>query len=578
METTNKTEVLLRGFDVDVVNSCRNLCTKYKRLIRKIETNLEVYDKMSVTGKGKSCDDAINSSNASFKGFDNDSGYISQAVESNSSAETGDNRFMEATASSLITGSIFVSEDALLEKPQILPKHTVEDNNEEYQEFDHLFFMSSIAAPILDSSVTSQNTNFSGFEGDESGVSEVSAIITVATPLKVSSKVLNNKDKTNSVTNQMCLKDNDKDVHNFIDDLKENDPNYFNVKSNIKHVHPTSENDCVDNKSLHSIENDKNTFNEQSSITDTNIGDTSFESFYSRLCGLYIRSDFPAEDFGKISINPNSLHNFGKEKDRENAACNSPYKNSYVELETVSKESNLEFASATSCSSEYAKHDKVFTNTVGKGSYIELEGINKKTTIITCDGTDVTISSVRNSKIRQSHDLLSEKQVFKMQDSNMQKGSLTPLRQYKHPVNRGLSPDLFSDEESLDQFSHNESFSLIQKVCEQKYTTKNDRKLLQRAQESLCGVLPPPSVTIIQMSVNEMLQRINDNKHLFAINSVENLEDNCDIVNKTLNKIQKQSINSGNLKRESLIVTCKKEDLNPGDWPNIIHFRYHGLQ
>ncbi|KAF2901418.1 hypothetical protein ILUMI_04765 [Ignelater luminosus] len=578
METTNK--VFLRGFSIDVVYSSRNLCMKYKSLIKKIETNLEIYDKMSgVKGRAKSCDDVINSFNASFKGFDNDSGYISQAVESNSSVETtGDNRFIEAMAS-LSAGSIYVNEDALLEKPHISPKHTgqVEDKDEDYQEFDHLFFMSSIAAPMLDSSVTSQNTNFSGFEGDESEVSETSGIIPVATPLIVPSNVLVNKDKS-------CLKQNDEDS----DNLKENDSNYLNVKS--KPVDSACEDDCTDNKSLTSIENGKSAINEQTSgIMDTNVNDTSFESFYSHLCGLYTRSDFPAEDLGKISINPNSLHNFndfGKEKDQENAVFSSPYKNSYVELETVpNKESSVEFSGTTSCSfqnSDYVKQGTGFTDTTCKGSYIELEGINKKTTIITCDDSDLTTSVIHNSKRKESHDLLNGKQSFKVQDSNWQKASLTPLKQYKNPVNPDISPELFSDEESLEQFSHNESFALIQKACEQKYTTKNDRKLLQRAQESLCGVLPPPSVTIIQMSVNEMLQRINANRHFFAVNSICDLVDNCDTVNKT--EVQTQSVNSSNLKsnntyeiKESLLVTCKREDFNPEDWPDIIQFRYHGL-
>lgn len=123
----------------------------------------------------------------------------------------------------------------------------------------------------------------------------------------------------------------------------------------------------------------------------------------------------------------------------------------------------------------------------------------------------------------------------------------TPEKAYKNPMTSDVSPDLFSDEEEPIK-----TVETNNKILSEKYVHPNDQKLIKRAQESLSGVFPPPSVTYFCMSVSEMLERINDNKHLFADGS------------------------SGQTEIKSLLVTESSKD-SIKNWPEILEQRYHGL-
>lgn len=128
----------------------------------------------------------------------------------------------------------------------------------------------------------------------------------------------------------------------------------------------------------------------------------------------------------------------------------------------------------------------------------------------------------------------------------------TPEKAYKNPMNSDISPDLFSDEDEPAKSVEELNQSLIEK-----YVHVNDQKLIKRVQQGLSGVYPPPSVTMVHMSVAEMLDKINENKHLF-------LEDgSCG--------------GSWQKERKSLLITETAETAVVKEWPQVMEPRYHGL-
>lgn len=134
----------------------------------------------------------------------------------------------------------------------------------------------------------------------------------------------------------------------------------------------------------------------------------------------------------------------------------------------------------------------------------------------------------------------------------------TPVKPVKTPNDLGLSPDLFSDDEDLNVTPEIpvlsfETVSQSRPVVQNEQMLKNDRKLLRRVQEAISGVPPPPSVTILQITVAEMLGKIKANGDLFATG-----EERSD--------------------GKSLLVVNRKEEIEGAEWPEIVNYRYHGLQ
>uniref|UniRef100_A0A1Y1LZ89 Uncharacterized protein n=1 Tax=Photinus pyralis TaxID=7054 RepID=A0A1Y1LZ89_PHOPY len=240
---------------------------------------------------------------------DNDSGYISQNVESNSSYDTLIDHGHVSIAAPIT--EVFLSENALLEKPSLsITSEQLEGND--YGEFDHLYFMSSISDnAIVPSSVTSQSTTFSGFDNDE--VLNLSGTIPTAPPIIIaeSSRETPVKMKTFALGSD-----------------KENDGNYENIKTNTKIDLNESKNSSFDDTeaTLNSI---------QTRLMSANNDMSLFESFYSFVCKLYTKNEPVSDHTDANSINPSQLHIYQKQKD---AACfaDSPAKN-LLELENVKK-------------------------------------------------------------------------------------------------------------------------------------------------------------------------------------------------------------------------------------------------
>ncbi|EFA07347.2 hypothetical protein TcasGA2_TC015944 [Tribolium castaneum] len=112
--------------------------------------------------------------------------------------------------------------------------------------------------------------------------------------------------------------------------------------------------------------------------------------------------------------------------------------------------------------------------------------------------------------------------------------TITPQKLYQNRITADTSPDLFAEEEEV-----------LKSVMPSKITPKDtpkenhcskDLKLLRKVQSSLNGVHPPPSVTIIQMTVAEMLDKIEENKHLFwKTSSTVTSECNSLLINDNVN-------------------------------------------
>lgn len=147
----------------------------------------------------------------------------------------------------------------------------------------------------------------------------------------------------------------------------------------------------------------------------------------------------------------------------------------------------------------------------------------------------------------------------------------TPRKKYENPIDPNISPDLFEN----DEISHEviKEPQPVSYIAEEKYILKKDQKLLKRAQNSLKGVFPPQSVTMVQLSVDEMLNRLEANKEYFWTNDkVE--KSNTDKNNDKLN-VSNESNCEGESK--SLLITGNKDCVNSA-FPQILQERYHGLQ
>lgn len=148
------------------------------------------------------------------------------------------------------------------------------------------------------------------------------------------------------------------------------------------------------------------------------------------------------------------------------------------------------------------------------------------------------------------------------------KNQLTPNKPIINIQNPDISPELFSDEEEIvpqPQISVITHKIVIQSpIIQNEHMLRNDRKLLRRVQEAISGVPPPPSVTILQTTVSDMLEKIHNNKHLFMTDIFGTGE--------VLPKIESEK----NVK--SFLIMNKEEDFVGKGWQEIINYRYHGLQ
>lgn len=168
---------------------------------------------------------------------------------------------------------------------------------------------------------------------------------------------------------------------------------------------------------------------------------------------------------------------------------------------------------------------------------------------------DNSLIKVDKSELLQPHNV----------SSNL---SLTPQK-YENPINPNVSPDLFPDEEFTQGalIETVEASTSSKHGLEKKYVRK-DYLLVRKATNSLKGVIPPHCMTVVQLSVDEMLNKIEANKEYFwSLESV--LQSKCKVLN---------TCNDGNEDGfKSLLLTGSKDIVNQ-EWPGIMQRRFHGLQ
>lgn len=157
--------------------------------------------------------------------------------------------------------------------------------------------------------------------------------------------------------------------------------------------------------------------------------------------------------------------------------------------------------------------------------------------------------------------------------------SLTPEKQ--SPENScNISPDIFDDEiiPTTSQSTYFEPQKLesapvlpISQQRSEKLCDKLDQKLLKRITKSVTGVLPPPSLTVVHMSADEILGKLEQNKSYWFWNSTEENEE------KSEGNSFNSSKDSGSGFSKSLLLTGPVDDALKA-WPDVVDVRTHGLQ
>lgn len=236
----------------------------------------------------------------------------------------------------------------------------------------------------------------------------------------------------------------------------------------------------------------------------------------------------------------------------------------YLNTDSLSSYSSSMNPSQSICVSEVHDRQSIISQAVEQCLTISIsqnndemkhtfEQSNSSTTVCTLDKTNTPDTS-QNTVFEQS-----ESSTTTMCSFSSKLVNCTPTKTFVNTVNPDLSPELFSDDEDEPHSETSiitENLSITQKSFTQdEDVIKNDRKLLKRVQENLTGVPPPPSVTILQLTAADMLNKINNNRHLFLTNSATS-DKQCD---------------------KSLLIVNTKAEVDNSVWPDILTCRYHGL-
>lgn len=143
---------------------------------------------------------------------------------------------------------------------------------------------------------------------------------------------------------------------------------------------------------------------------------------------------------------------------------------------------------------------------------------------------------------------------------------VTPKKKFDNPINPNVSPDLFADEDTGQNLPVDNKPSIQTSIVEKNYIVKKDFSLVKRTTNCLKGVIPPHCMTIVHLSLDEMLNKLETNKEYFW-NGV--LSEKIEVLN--------TSNSSSDDGFKSLLITGNK-DITNKKWPDILQGRFHGLQ
>ncbi|XP_066249064.1 uncharacterized protein mi isoform X2 [Euwallacea similis] len=156
--------------------------------------------------------------------------------------------------------------------------------------------------------------------------------------------------------------------------------------------------------------------------------------------------------------------------------------------------------------------------------------------------------------------------------------SMTPEKQPSNPVDFNISPDIFNDEDiplnnSKTYFDNQDNFQkppCIQTKIKEKPAEKLDQRLLKRINKGMSGVLPPPSVTVLRMTLGDMMHKLEENKSFWFWKTDPEKKDRRE---EGLNS----SGDSGGGIGKSVLLSVSLEEVRESQWPEVLDLRCHGL-
>ncbi|KAL3287224.1 hypothetical protein HHI36_001701 [Cryptolaemus montrouzieri] len=451
--------------------------------------------------------------------MDNDSGYVSNNLDQESNSDSVLDNSDTSTVNilrSFLPKPIYLSEDALLERPHI------DENEETVEDSPNIW---------IESSVKSEKTylSFSSLQ-TESDISDSSIVVPVTDPIYFNLNTNIHSSPMNFEQLEDCSNENIKELQN--EDRSEGIEN----KSNIISAEILKNDIGIKDKQMNAV----------------NLGQFSSEIVQSTVKPI----PFLSEKVRDLSSITNEVNGF--------TTMSFPIMTNPPQLKL--KESYSYFdnnISQVSGSSEFSSDSqKARANTPRKiHNSFEINIFSNVTNI--CDKTEKMTSSSENfNKVNVKKCMHSSKDKENISQPLIFK---TPSKGQKRKLNTSASPDLFSDDES------NKLFPIPSpKMIEERFLHNLDYKLLKRVQKELSGVPPPPDFTVTKFTVDDILQKLNENKSYFWTEELKNGE------NISVKDASRLSDSSFGLNGSILIKGSFDEAINK-KFPDILYSRHHGL-
>ncbi|XP_057657788.1 uncharacterized protein LOC130894811 [Diorhabda carinulata] len=534
----------------------------------------------------KDNEDSLTLRNSMFS-MDYDSGYISNNLESNLDTYMDDNRHSVNTVNNR---PIYLSEDALLETPEVnkYSNISLEIEREDFEETRHIFSSppSSASTTEVPASVGSREMSYSGFDTEESNssikipyckqiiVSEYNSPDICMVKRDIYREQHLKNFVFNNITNTLTFNDAKKKLTLIFS--KDDKENVYSVKRKYPSLTPeksfNSDNSfCFPTPKKFKKVSNSETSKESESIIDNSLC-VSSESGLKGSENADVSHNGDEENLncekGDISIRNITMSTLGEQSDlevsnNENIECYDKFlesgdKNSvrFDVSEVINIKMTKENVSVNI--SKIAQDNEHIQN-------ICVENQSNDNNLLKSFDDDSTNSEVfrgfENDRLLDSNKMETIEALRRNSEELQQNIDLnnfaitsTPEKPLKNPNSANLSPDLFTDdvEENIPVIVPIVSFTPKEKNID-----KKDYMILRRTQNNLKGVIPPRSLTTINISVTEMLKKIDNNKGYFW---------------KSCTNVQ-----SSRNESKSMLITCPLENCKNKAFPDVLKDRSLGL-
>ncbi|KAG5890907.1 hypothetical protein JTB14_024905 [Gonioctena quinquepunctata] len=519
--------------------------------------------------------------------MDYDSGYISHNPESNLDSSSENITEIIKEPSLCLSEDAFLSEDALLERPEInkFSNLSVEIDKEDYEETRKLFNSSDIGSEsILPNSTESQELSYNGFDKDyDNSDFEIPCVnkIIVANFSEISAlNSTHNSYEDQTIEDHTSQERSNDGFVGFSQNQKFPMTAFSNITNTLATNDPKKKLTLIfsksDKENIYSVKRKYHSLTPDRSFTENNNDGLQLHPI--------VQQDITSDTFANDICSEQKQHILDSSFEDKSIVIE--------ETEDVSKfgafESNI---SIPELSSNNLMHTPGHEQIENKNRHVEIKNEPEKEQNMTenkeiiVDEIDVNEENVpKNHSIEEkmkaaeskpSHhsDLLTENFITEMPSLPE-----TPKKSYHNSFCGSASPDLF--EEQVEK-----KIQILQPlpcIKEERYLYRKDRIILRRAQNNLKGVLPPHSMTIIQMSLDEMLNKIELNKDYFWNESrtkqrADSLTMGIDSSSNTKNNDLSPNDSSDMGISKSLLISCSLEECIGRGFPNILEDRCHGL-